>query len=145
MNLFQKELITFQPSVNNWQEAIKIATQPLIENHYVVKEFPNELIKTTQELGPYYILSKNLALAHISPNGMALKNGISLLFLDQPIDFKEDGKHNVKFLFVLSAKDEISHLELLQQMAKLFGNNDFYQQFYDVKNFADIQTLIRKF
>jgi len=142
MSLFKKELIQFTNEIDNWEQAVILATQPLVENGYVTDQFSQKIISETKRLGPYYILAKDLALAHISPEGSTLKNGISLLYLDKPVSFKEDQNHDVKFLFVLSTVDEKSHLALLQEMALLFGNKNFYNDFYQVKNFADIQTLI---
>jgi PTS system ascorbate-specific IIA component len=145
MSLFKEELIQFAKKVSDWKEAIVLASKPLVNHGYVKEEFSQKIIQETERLGPYYLLAKDLALAHISPDGSTFKNGISLLYLDQPIAFKDDQKHNVKFLFVLSAIDQNSHLKLLQELALLFGNKNFYQAFYQVKSFAEIQTLVKTY
>lgn len=143
MKIFKKEFIQFVDSVSDWKEAIKLASAPLIENENVERNFVNKLISETERLGPYYILAKDLALAHISPDKSIKKNGISLLYLNKEINFKNDLSGNVKFLFILAAVDGDSHLDILKELSLSFGNKEFYRKFYKVKTFEDIIELTK--
>ncbi|AVN64372.1 MULTISPECIES: PTS sugar transporter subunit IIA [Mesoplasma] len=143
MKIFKKEFIQFADSVSDWKEALKLASKPLIENENVKSEFVEKLISETERLGPYYILAKDLALAHISPEESINKNGLSLLFLNNQVNFKNDSSGNVKFLFILAAVDGDSHLDILKDLSLAFGNKEFYEKFYNVKTFEDIIELTK--
>lgn len=146
-DIFNKEYIKFVDKVDNWEEAIKLATQPLVEHKNVSENFAQKIIDATKEMGPYYILAKDLALGHVTPDGSVFKNGLSLLYLDQSINFKSKGDESgmVKFLFILSAVDGNSHLDLLRNLSKAFGNKEFYKEFYNLKNYEELNTLVEKY
>lgn len=146
-NIFKKEYIQFINSVDSWESGIKIACEPLVKHGNVNENFAQNIIDVTNELGPYYILAKDLAMGHVTPDGSVMKNGLSLLFLNKPINFKKnnDPTGNVKFLFILSTIDNDSHLDILKNMSKAFGNKEFYKEFYDVTKYEDIEILVEKY
>ncbi|ATZ18443.1 PTS system, ascorbate-specific IIA component [Williamsoniiplasma somnilux] len=145
MEIFKKNFVKFVNEVNDWKDAINLACTPLLENKMINKNFIPKLISETERLGPYYIMVDDLALGHISPDGSAIKNGISLLYLNKPVAFKKDGTGQVKFLFILSAVDGNSHLNILRELSMTFGNNNFYKEFYNVKKYEDIINLTNKY
>ncbi|ATZ16302.1 PTS system ascorbate-specific IIA component [Entomoplasma freundtii] len=145
MNLFQEDLINFQPKTENWETALATGIQPLLAKNYVSKDYLNHLISETKRFGAYYVIGPDLALAHIQPNETTLKTGISLLYLDEPTLFPGLKMKPVKFLFVLVATDSDSHLSLLQEMALLFSKKEFYDAFYQLKDTTDLFNLVNKF
>lgn len=144
MEIFQKDLIKFREKVTNWEEGLLVASEPLLKHGYIDKNFTKILIEETKKLGPWYIIAPNLAMGHISPDNSIKKNGISLLYLDEPVVFKDEN-NPIKFLFILSAKDSDSHIHLLKELSLAFSNSQFYKEFYHVKNFEDIVKLEIKY
>ena len=79
------------------------------------------------------MIAPEIAIAHARPNNNVKKIGLSLLKLNQHINFSEEG-HYASLVFVLSAIDNEGHLEVLRSLATTLGNQQ------TVKNLLNAQT-----
>ena len=51
--LFKKELVTYiDTKITSWQQAIQVANELLVKNHYVDDDFSKEIIELTNKIGP---------------------------------------------------------------------------------------------
>ena len=50
-----------------WQDAIRKASQPLIDNGTVGNDYVDSMIDVVEEKGPYINIGPNIALAHARP------------------------------------------------------------------------------
>ncbi|MBM7600012.1 mannitol operon transcriptional antiterminator [Virgibacillus halotolerans] len=117
--LLPPERIIFKKRVSDWQEAIKNAASPLLEQGYIKESYIAKMIENVQEHGPYIVISDQFALPHASPEDGAHKTGMSMLHVTEPVDFL--GK-DVCIIIVLSSWDNEQHLKALSQLTKLFSN-----------------------
>ncbi|ACU78345.1 PTS sugar transporter subunit IIA [Mycoplasma mycoides] len=146
--LFKEKLVTYiDTKITSWQQAIQIANQLLINNHYIDDNFSKELIELTNKLGPYYIIAPQIALLHLTPKEewKNKNNAISLTVFKEPVVFKDDMKYHVKYCLSLFAKDNYSHIDLLEKFANLFSNKDFLNELEKVKNTQDILLVLQKY
>ena len=70
-DLLRPENIQVVDSVANWEDAIRISLKPLIEGGYAEPRYADNIIADTRELGPYYVLTEDVALIHARPEGGA--------------------------------------------------------------------------
>jgi len=119
--------------VESWREAINIAASPLQEQGYFQQAYIDDMIHSVEKLGPYIVIAPEIAIAHARPNNNVKKIGLSLLKLNQHINFSEEG-HYASLVFVLSAIDNEGHLEVLRSLATTLGNQQ------TVKNLLNAQT-----
>ena len=54
-------------SAATWQEAVKLAVDPLIESGAVQPQYYDAIVESTEEYGPYYILMPGMAMPHARP------------------------------------------------------------------------------
>jgi len=54
-------------SAETWQEAVKLAVEPLIESGAVQPQYYDAIVESTEEYGPYYILMPGMAMPHARP------------------------------------------------------------------------------
>ncbi|WP_167747400.1 PTS sugar transporter subunit IIA, partial [Streptococcus oralis] len=54
-------------SASSWQEAVKLAIDPLVDSGAVLPEYYDAIIESTEEYGPYYILMPGMAMPHARP------------------------------------------------------------------------------
>ncbi|SES88202.1 PTS sugar transporter subunit IIA [Anaerobranca gottschalkii] len=112
----------------NWQEAIREAGNLLVKSGFVKKEYVEEIIKTVENLGPYFVIIPHIALAHARPSEQVLKNGLSLITLKDPIDFGKKENDPVKIVIAFGAKSGEEHLESLRKIALLFEKPDIIDE-----------------
>ena len=60
--MLKRENVRLADSVDSWQDAIKLAVAPLNEGGYVEDRYADEIIRATNEMGPYYVLTEDVAL-----------------------------------------------------------------------------------
>ncbi|WP_434333214.1 PTS sugar transporter subunit IIA [Mycoplasma capricolum] len=146
--LFKKELVSYiDTEITSWQQAIQIANQLLVKNHYVDDDFSKEIIELTNKIGPYYIIAPQIALLHLTPKEKwkDKNNAISLTVFKYPVIFKQEQRYYVKYCLSLFAKDNHSHIELLQKFAVLFNNKDFINELEKANNTQDILIVLQKY
>lgn len=127
-----KELVTADrirkiERVDNWEEAIKLAAKPLLEDGSIETIYIDDMIESLNEHGPYIVLADKFALPHASSKKGVNKLSMSLLVVEEAVDLL--GKP-VNIFMVLAAIDNNSHIRALASLSEML---------YDSSN---IDTLI---
>ena len=120
--LLKKENIKILDTVSDWQEAIKIVIQPLVEQGYCEKRYIDGIIANTYTYGPYYVLCENLALIHASSDKGVIDTQLSIVVLKNPVRFKKDG-FDVRILIGLTAIDSNAHISAMRAISNIFVDN----------------------
>lgn len=120
LEMLTPDKVQIKNQVDNWSEAISIASQPLLQQAYFDKRYVQAMIDSVHNLGPYIVIAPEIAIAHARPDESVSKVGLSLLKLEKHINFSAEG-HYASLIFVLSAVDNTRHLELLRQLAQVLG------------------------
>lgn len=127
-------------TAENWIEAIAAAGQLLVEAGHVKPEYTSAMIRVVEELGPYIVLIDGFALAHAAPGEAVLENSISLVVLDEAVDFGS-GKM-VTCVFAMAAKDHDSHIDALGRLAELLADEQTRNTLLNARNNAQIEELL---
>ena len=128
-------------SVDTWQDAIRLAVAPLREGGYVEPRYEDEIIRATNEMGPYYVLTEDVALIHGRPEDGCIKGQMAVTVLKQPIKFSEDS-FDVRLLVALAAEDPNSHIEAMQVLAGIFMDE---QKIASIVESDDTQAIYQAF
>lgn len=137
LDMLKEENVKILDHVDDWKEAIIVSLQPLVEQGYVTEEYGKAIIDLTNEMGPYYVLTENVALIHGRPETGVLKKQLAITVLKNPVKFSEDG-YPVRLLVALAATDSESHLAVIQTLAQLFMSEDAIN---DVINAEDEKSV----
>lgn len=121
-----KEMLKFEnvqilQSVKDWEQSVHVAVQPLVDGGYAEARYIDGIIANAKELGPYFVLCPDLALLHARPEQGALKQQLAVTVLREPVRFKEEGP-DVRLLVTLVATDSDSHINVMRQLAMMFGD-----------------------
>lgn len=118
--IFNDQNIQIREQVSSWQEALKIASKPLLDSHKITNTYVKNMAKSVKENGPYMVLTDYFALMHARPGEGVNQIGMSLLVLKHPVDL--EGKL-VKIFLVMAALDNTSHLNALKRIMNILMNN----------------------
>lgn len=116
MQLLDSSLVQLDVTVDSWQSAIRCAAEPLVKNKFVTKEYPERVIEIAEKDGPYIVIAPHIALSHAAVSDGALKNGLGLTVLTEPVKFGNKVNDPVSIVFTLSSVGDDIHLS---QMAAL--------------------------
>ena len=132
-------LIEVIDKVGNYEEAIKISCDILEKNGFIENRYYDAIKDKIKEYGSYFCIADGVCMPHARPEDGALKEGVCLLKLNNPVDF--EGKL-ISLFFTLSAKDNESHLGLLKQIADVCMNKDKLNIIQNSKNKEEIMEVL---
>ncbi|AEB30184.1 transcriptional regulator MtlR [Carnobacterium sp. 17-4] len=146
--LLQEDLIKFTNKKMEWQEAISIAADPLLKEGYINGNYINAMISMVKKMGAYIVLAPKVAVPHARPEEGVAKLGVSLLHLDQPVDFNMDSEYDedkeVKLIFILAAVDSTGHLKALKQLSKILEDEENITELIDATNARELFNKINE-
>ena len=143
-DLMSEKLIRFNIEAKDWEDAIRQAAQPLIDEHKVLQSYVDDIILGVKENGPYIVLTKHVALPHARSESGALETAIGVATLKEPVEFGNEANDPVKFLFCLSAADNSAHLNALSELAMLFEDQAFFEMLEKCTDPKEVMDYISK-
>lgn len=141
-DLLDESLVLLDVEASDWEDAIRKAAQPLVDNKKVTPSYVDDIIKGVNELGPYIVITEHVALPHARPESGALESAVGIVTLKEPAEFGSADNDPVKYLFPLSAKDNDSHLGALQSLVELLSDPDFFAQLDSASTPKDVVDLV---
>ena len=128
-------------TAKDWQEAVKLSVDPLIESGAVLPEYYDAIIASTKEHGPYYILTPGMAMLHARPEAGVQRDAFSLITLTEPVTFT-DGKE-VSVLLTLAATSSAIHASVaIPQIIALFELDNAIDRLLACKTPEDVLALV---
>ena len=147
MNL--KQVLTDNKSIRlglsaaTWQEAVKLAVEPLIESGAVQPQYYDAIVESTEEYGPYYILMPGMAMPHARPEAGVNRDAFSLITLTEPVTFS-DGKE-VSILLSLAATSSKIHTSVaIPQIIALFELENSIERIKACKSDEEVLAMIEE-
>jgi mannitol/fructose-specific phosphotransferase system IIA component (Ntr-type) len=142
-NLIKKDHITFKKSVDSFEDAIYESGQVLLDKRIIEKKYLDKVIENVKTIGPYIVIAPMIALSHARPEDGANALGMSLLMLEEPINFSKDKDRKAKAIITLAASNENDHLDALSQMSKMLMEN--MESFLGAKDKETILKMIKNY
>ncbi|ADC51300.1 mannitol operon transcriptional antiterminator [Alkalihalophilus pseudofirmus OF4] len=143
--IIDKSSIQIVDNVSSWQEAVEMASAPLLDNNSISQSYVDAMISNIVELGPYVIIAPQVAIPHARPEKGVNRLSMSLLKLNEPIAFSEEERHQASLLFVLAATDNETHLKALSQLTTMLSEEENIEKLRQSEDVTDIQVLIDKY
>lgn len=135
-----KESIQTVDSVSDWKEAVRVASEPLLENNAIEEVYVENMIQSVIDNGPYIVLRDYFALAHAKAGEGVNEVGLALLISNESVDL--EGKP-VNVFLVLAAKDSTSHIEALSEITEILMEDKNFNIFLS-GNKEEILKIINK-
>jgi len=135
------EHIHIMDTVDTFQEAIMQAATPLINDGYIDKAYVQDIYDSLEKNGPYIVVADYVALPHAQPSEKVLKNGLSLLLLNNPVDLLGNPIH---VFIVLAAKDSTAHLESLKSLAIFLMEKENIDALIGAESVPGIQKVLEE-
>lgn len=127
IDYFPESSISVISSAKDWQDVIDFSMASLLAKNYINENYIQSIKDSTTRNGPYYILAPGVAMPHARPECGALKTGMSLTLLEQPVCFPGSDEP-IKLLIGLSAADADSHIGAIQALSELLCEEEILEQ-----------------
>lgn len=133
--------ILLNQSVSHWEDAVRLAGKALVASGRTTDAYTQAMVDTIHQLGPYIVIAPGLAMPHARPNDSVLETGMSLVTLQQGVEFGHKKNDPVRVVFGLAALDHDKHLELLSEFAAKFSTPDFVKTLLSCSAEGEIRHL----
>lgn len=135
-----KNKVMVEKEVKSWEDGIRLAAKPLLEEGYIEERYIDAMIENVVVNGSYIVILPDLAIPHARPETGALKTGISVLKLEKSVKFPDD--KDVKLMFVLSATDSDTHLDVISELTEIFMDEDIMEDLFKSNSKEEILEII---
>lgn len=105
----------------NWEDAVRRACALLVDLGSAEEGYADACVASLHAHGPYIVLARGLALAHARSDQGAKAVGLSLVRLEEPVEFGHVSNDPVDLVFAFSTPDDTGHLVLLRTLAAQLG------------------------
>lgn len=139
--IIMPDLIKLDVNVSNWKEAIIASGELLLWEKCITVNYLQQMIQLVDKYGPYIVIADGVAFAHASPSQGSLRNGISIVRLNNPIEFGKDEFDPVKIVVGCSILESQENLNSLLQIMKLIKSPSFYKTVESAKDKDEILKL----
>lgn len=127
-------------SSNTIEEAVKQATVDLVKEGFITKDYADEL-SVVGQFSPNYILGPSLMIPHIDRKEGAIKEGIMMYVLEEPVDYYG---MSISLICPLIIRDSTKHTLAISQLHSLAHNPDIMKQLVGLKDSKLAYDLIKK-
>jgi len=130
---------------DNWQSAVALAVQPLIDVGAVEARYLQAIYDMHREIGPYYVLGEGIAMPHARPEEGVIRTALSLVIVQNGVEFHSEDNDPVYIIFALAAIDSNSHIEMIASLSHLFCDDEVVQKLRGCQSKKHVLQAIRQY
>ena len=136
--------IQLDVACQDWRDAIEKSAAPLLDLGYISERYVGAMIRNAEENGPYFVLSQGFAMPHEGTDRGALKLGMNLIRLVEPVCFGADELDPIDFVCTLSATDAKTHLRAFFNLVNLLREPTFKRALRDAVKPTEAAAAIER-
>lgn len=138
-------LIRLKEKCRDWEDVIYKGVGILEKEGFVNECYKYKIIENFNELGPYMVIAPQIVLLHARPEDGVIKTGLSILTLEDPINFGSELNDPVKLVFSLCSKDNRDHMFLLSSLMKLLMSKEDLESMINENDIEKFKGITEKF
>ena len=127
----------------SWQAAVELCGGLLVESGVAEERYVPAMVRTVEELGPYVVIAPGVAIPHARPENGAIKPGISLVILQEPVEFGSEENDPVDLLFGFATTGADAHDELNTALADFIGKQENLERLRRVRTEEEARDVLR--
>jgi mannitol/fructose-specific phosphotransferase system IIA component (Ntr-type) len=122
-DLLTEKTIKLNVEAKDWEEAVRIGGEILVENGFVEPRYVDAMVRTVREMGPYIVIAPGIAMPHARPEDGVKQVCMSLITLKKPVEFGNMDNDPVETVICLGAVDNSTHLKALSDLMNLLNDD----------------------
>lgn len=130
--------------VKDWRAAIETSGRLLVDSEAAEEKYVAAMIRTTEELGPYIVIAPGVAIPHARPEDGAMRVGLSVAVLAEPVEFGSKENDPVDLVFGFSTTDSDAHMDLIQALADFIEKEENCRALRDAETVEEILAIVER-
>ena len=129
-------------NAKDWEDAIAKAAAPLVKKGSVEESYVQGIIDSVKENGPYFVLTKHIALAHTRPECGVNRMDLNFTLLDTPVKFGKEELDPIKLIITLAATDSNSHLDVIADLTDILIDEELVKKILSSVSAEELYGLL---
>lgn len=125
-----------------WEDAIRMAADPLLQHHDIEARYVEKMITLIQEDKPFIMIAEGIIIAHAGVDDGVNRVSMGMLKLSKKI--LVNGYMNADLIVVLATPDKTNHLNALYKFIEITESNEKMRDIRASQKVADIFQIIQK-
>lgn len=144
-HILSRDAIAVDVEVQDWKAAVKVGTDLLVAAGTIEPRYCEEIIRSTEELGPYYLLAPGLAMPHARPEAGVIHNSFSLVTLKNAVNFGDPDNDPIDILITLAATDaKTQNEEAIVQVVTIFDDEATVAALREATTVEQVRTILHR-
>ena len=139
--IISPENIVFNAEANDYEQAIRAAGALLVRSGAAKPSYVDAMVEAAKTF-KYIVLAPGVAMPHARPEMGALGNCLSLVRLRKEVCFGHPENDPVRLVFGLVAVSEESHLDVMESLAGLLGDDASMACLMNAHSREEMETVI---
>jgi mannitol/fructose-specific phosphotransferase system IIA component (Ntr-type) len=115
--------VAVKAEADSWQAAVELSGALLVAAEVAEERYGPAMIRTVEELGPYAVVAQGVAIPHARPEDGVSKVGVSLVVLQNPVEFGSENDP-VDLLFGFASPDKDSHVDTIRDLVSFIQDSE---------------------
>ncbi|MBA4602457.1 BglG family transcription antiterminator [Thermoactinomyces mirandus] len=141
---FTRDEIKIREQAAGWKEAVSNGADLLLQKGYIKETYRNRIIRNLEEYGPYMSVAPGVVLAHAGPDDGVVENSMSLVTLENGVDFHDRFSVPVSVIITLALKETHGHLNTAEEIIKLANNQNLVDRIIHSLSRNEVYELVMK-
>jgi PTS system ascorbate-specific IIA component len=124
------------------QEVILYSGSLLVKAGKVKESYVKKMVEAYETIGPYIVMTPGIALPHAKPSSDVLEPCIAFVRLKNPVAFHHTKNDPVKLVFALGGVEHDGHLDVLESLSGLLGNEKNIEKLYTIASYKELAELM---
>ncbi|MGN6407175.1 MAG: PTS sugar transporter subunit IIA [Curtobacterium sp.] len=134
--------VVLRATASSWRDALRLAGGALVSSGAATAPYTDAMIGLVEEHGPYIVISPGLAFAHARPGPAVLRDGLSVVTLDEPVSFGHPHNDPVRVVLGLAVAGVGTHLESIGEIANLFNDASVTGRIADAATADEVRAIM---
>ncbi|MDO4432246.1 MAG: PTS sugar transporter subunit IIA [Aerococcaceae bacterium] len=140
--IIEHKRYSFQQKFDSWEEAIRVACQPLVEQGIIEPEYSSYIINNVHEFGPYIVIAPEICIPHAQEGKGVNETAVAFMNVEEAVDFGEGAEYKPRLFFVLASTDNEKHLENLSELVTLVEDEATVEAFVNARSHEDLEKIL---
>lgn len=140
-----RDSISIGAEVDDWKAAVELSGKLLAAANVVEEGYGPAMIRTVEELGPYAVIAPGVAIPHARPEDGALKVGVSLTVLQNPVEFGSEENDPVDLLFGFATPNKDDHVETIRGLVNFIKNRENLEALRQAGTVDEVLEILEKY
>ena len=117
LDLLTKKNIAVNVKATDWKEVVEETGKLLLEADQIEERYIEAMKQSIIDNGPYVVIGKGIALLHARPEDGVKENCLSLITLDEPVEFGNENNDPVQIAFAFGTVDNEKHVKTISELS----------------------------